>query len=98
MNHDEYLLNEAYERTETPLNDPEPNVYYVCCNGEEIVFTTNYVAEATEEFNRIVMLNESGDSDDVAVDLMECESEHFNLGYWLKTIGYSYVIKSWNRN
>lgn len=98
MNHEEYLLNEAYERTETPLNDPEPNIFYVCCNGEEIVFTTNERAEAKAEFDRIVMLNEAGDSDDVAVDLMECEREHFSNGNVIRTFGYSEVIESWNKN
>jgi hypothetical protein len=98
MNHEEYLLNEAYERNETPLNDPEPNVFYVCCNGDEIVFTTTDRAEATDEYKRVVDLNEIGDSDDYSVDLMECESEYFKPSQALKTFGYSEVLKSWSRN
>lgn len=99
MNHEEYLLNEAYERSETPLNDPEPIMFYVLCNGDEIVFTTNEREEALREYLRVVDLNESGDSDDYAVDMMECEGEHFSLSNVIKTLGYSEVVNgnSWNR-
>lgn len=98
MNHEEYLLNEAYERNETPLNDPEPTMYYVVADGGEIVFTTTDLAEATEEYNRVVMLNEGGDSDDYAVDLMSCDGEYFKEKEVIRTLGYSEVIKSWARN
>lgn len=98
MNHEEYLLNEAYERNETPLNDPEPTMYYVLCNGDEIVFTTNDLAEAEAEYNWVIYLNEGGDSDDYAVDLMSCDGEYFKEKEVIRTLWYSDVIKSWTRN
>lgn len=98
MNHEEYLLNEAYERNETPLNDPLPTMYYVLCNGDEIVFTTNDFTQVVQEYSRVVLLNESGDSDDYAVDIMSCEGDYFKENQVIKTLGYSDTLKSWTRN
>lgn len=78
--------------------DKEPTIYFVVADGGEIVFTTTDLAEATEEYNRVVILNEAGDSDDYAVDLMSCDGDYYNEKQVIKTLGYSDTLKSWNRN